>query len=118
MPSDITGRTIIQETRRRGGGSSILSRGRFLRTLLLADEINRTPPKTQARCCRRCRKSQVTAAGQTFGLEPPFFVLATQNPVEQEGTYPLPEAQLDRFMFMVKVGYPAREEEKAIVKST
>ncbi len=86
--------------------------------MLLADEINRTPPKTQAALLQAMQEYQVTAAGQTFPLDPPFFVLATQNPVEQEGTYPLPEAQLDRFMFMVKVGYPARDEERAIVKST
>jgi MoxR-like ATPase len=88
---------------------------------LLADEINRTPPKTQAALLQAMQEYQVTTGGgggKTYPLDPPFFVLATQNPVEQEGTYPLPEAQLDRFMFMVKVGYPARDEERAIVKAT
>ncbi len=118
MPSDITGTDIIQEdaeTHRRG---FVFVKGPVFANLLLADEINRTPPKTQAALLQAMQEYQVTASGKTYTLEPPFFVLATQNPVEQEGTYPLPEAQLDRFMFMVKVGYPSREEERAIVKST
>jgi len=118
MPSDITGTDIIQEdpeTRRR---VFTFVKGPIFANLLLADEINRTPPKTQAALLQAMQEYQVTAAGQTFPLDPPFFVLATQNPVEQEGTYPLPEAQLDRFMFMVKVGYPSRDEERSIVKST
>src|SRR4051812_17065376 len=118
MPSDITGTDIIQEdpeTHRRGFH---FVRGPIFTNMLLADEINRTPPKTQAALLQAMQEYQVTAAGQTFGLEPPVFLLGTQKPVEQEGTYPLPEAQLDRFMFMVKVGYPAREEERQIVKST
>jgi MoxR-like ATPase len=118
MPSDITGTDIIQENAQTGRREFNFVRGPIFTNMLLADEINRTPPKTQAALLQAMQESQVTAAGQTFPLEPPFFVLATQNPVEQEGTYPLPEAQLDRFMFMVKVGYPQRDEERAIVKNT
>ncbi len=118
MPSDITGTDIIQENAQTGRREFNFIKGPIFANMLLADEINRTPPKTQAALLQAMQEYQVTAAGQTFTLEPPFFVLATQNPVEQEGTYPLPEAQLDRFMFMVKVGYPAREEERAIVKNT
>ena len=84
--------------------------------MLLADEINRTPPKTQAALLEAMQEYQVTAGGVRYPLEEPFFVLATQNPIEQEGTYPLPEAQLDRFMLKVKVGYPAREEELEILR--
>jgi MoxR-like ATPase len=121
MPSDITGTEILQDETHVGGGTRRVFnfvKGPIFTNMLLADEINRTPPKTQAALLQAMQESQVTASGQTYPLEPPFFVLATQNPVEQEGTYPLPEAQLDRFMFMVKVGYPAREEERAIVKNT
>jgi MoxR-like ATPase len=118
MPSDITGTDIIQENAQTGRREFNFIKGPIFTNMLLADEINRTPPKTQAALLQAMQESQVTAAGQTFPLEPPFFVLATQNPVEQEGTYPLPEAQLDRFMFMVKVGYPQRDEERAIVKNT
>jgi MoxR-like ATPase len=118
MPSDITGTDIIQEDPQTGRRVFNFVKGPIFANMLLADEINRTPPKTQAALLQAMQESQVTASGQTYPLEPPFFVLATQNPVEQEGTYPLPEAQLDRFMFMVKVGYPGREEERAIVKST
>jgi MoxR-like ATPase len=118
MPSDITGTDIIQEDPETHRRVFNFVKGPIFTNLLLADEINRTPPKTQAALLQAMQEYQVTAAGQTYPLEPPFFVLATQNPVEQEGTYPLPEAQLDRFMFMVKVGYPARDEERAIVKST
>ncbi len=118
MPSDITGTEIIQEDPLTGKKVFNFVRGPIFTNMLLADEINRTPPKTQAALLQAMQEYQVTASGQTYPLEPPFFVLATQNPVEQEGTYPLPEAQLDRFMFMVKVGYPQREEERTIVKNT
>jgi MoxR-like ATPase len=118
MPSDITGTDIIQEDPQSGRRVFNFVKGPIFSNMLLADEINRTPPKTQAALLQAMQESQVTASGQTYPLEPPFFVLATQNPVEQEGTYPLPEAQLDRFMFMVKVGYPGREDERAIVKNT
>jgi MoxR-like ATPase len=121
MPSDITGTDIIQEDPQSGRRVFHFVRGPIFANMLLADEINRTPPKTQAALLQAMQEYQVTTGGgggKTYPLEPPFFVLATQNPVEQEGTYPLPEAQLDRFMFMVKVGYPAKDEERAIVKAT
>jgi len=118
MPSDITGTEIIQEDPQTGRRVFNFVKGPIFTNMLLADEINRTPPKTQAALLQAMQESQVTASGQTYPLEPPFFVLATQNPVEQEGTYPLPEAQLDRFMFMVKVGYPGKEDERTIVKNT
>ncbi len=121
MPSDITGTDIIQEDPQTGRRVFHFVRGPIFTNLLLADEINRTPPKTQAALLQAMQEYQVTTGGgggKTYPLEPPFFVLATQNPVEQEGTYPLPEAQLDRFMFMVKVGYPQKDEERAIVKAT
>ena len=118
MPSDITGTDIIQEDPETHRRVFNFVKGPIFSNMILADEINRTPPKTQAALLQAMQENQVTAAGQTYTLEPPFFVLATQNPVEQEGTYPLPEAQLDRFMFMVKVGYPSRDEERDIVKNT
>ncbi len=118
MPSDITGTDIIQEDAQTGKRVFNFIRGPIFTNMLLADEINRTPPKTQAALLQAMQEYQVTAGGQTYLLDPPFFVLATQNPVEQEGTNPLPEAQLDRFMFMVKVGYPTREDEQNIVKNT
>jgi MoxR-like ATPase len=121
MPSDITGTDIIQEDPQTGRRVFHFVRGPIFANLLLADEINRTPPKTQAALLQAMQEYQVTTGGgggKTYPLDPPFFVLATQNPVEQEGTYPLPEAQLDRFMFMVKVGYPQRDEERTIVKTT
>jgi MoxR-like ATPase len=118
MPSDITGTEIIQEDPQTGKKIFNFVRGPIFTNMLLADEINRTPPKTQAALLQAMQEYQVTASGQTYPLDPPFFVLATQNPVEQEGTYPLPEAQLDRFMFMVKVGYPTRDDERTIVKNT
>ena len=118
MPSDITGTDIIQEDPQSGKRIFNFIRGPVFTNMLLADEINRTPPKTQAALLQAMQEYQVTAGGQTYPLDPPFFVLATQNPVEQEGTYPLPEAQLDRFMFMVKVGYPQKEDERRIVKAT
>ena len=118
MPSDITGTDIIQEDSQTGKRVFTFVRGPIFTNMLLADEINRTPPKTQAALLQAMQEFQVTAGGKTYPLDAPFFVLATQNPVEQEGTYPLPEAQLDRFMFMVKFGYPQRDEERAIVKAT
>ena len=121
MPSDITGTDIIQEDPQTGRRVFHFVKGPIFANLLLADEINRTPPKTQAALLQAMQEYQVTTGGgggKTYPLDPPFFVLATQNPVEQEGTYPLPEAQLDRFMFMVKVGYPQRDEERTIVKTT
>ncbi len=118
MPSDITGTDIIQEDTQSGKRVFNFVRGPVFTNMLLADEINRTPPKTQAALLQAMQEYQVTAGGQTYPLDPPFFVLATQNPVEQEGTYPLPEAQLDRFMFMVKVGYPQKDDERRIVKAT
>ncbi|MCG3178373.1 MAG: hypothetical protein BIFFINMI_00700 [Phycisphaerae bacterium] len=118
MPSDITGTDIIEEDRTSGKRVFRFVKGPVFCNVLLADEINRTPPKTQAALLQAMQEHQVTAGGQTYDLEPPFFVLATQNPIEQEGTYPLPEAQLDRFMFMVNVNYPKKEEERLIVKTT
>ncbi|MCJ8331316.1 MAG: AAA family ATPase [Lentisphaeria bacterium] len=118
MPSDITGTDILQETDQPGRRQFEFSKGPIFANIILADEINRTPPKTQAALLETMQEWQVTAAGKTFPLDKPFFVLATQNPIEQEGTYPLPEAQLDRFMFLIKVDYPTREEELEIAKST
>ncbi|KAA3619298.1 MAG: MoxR family ATPase [Calditrichaeota bacterium] len=118
MPSDITGTEIIEEDRSDGSKNFKFVRGPVFANIVLADEINRTPPKTQAALLQAMQEHEVTAAGETYTLTEPFFVLATQNPIEQEGTYPLPEAQLDRFMFNLWVDYPSFEEEKAIVKST
>ncbi len=118
MPSDITGTEIIQEDHATGKREFRFVKGPVFANIVLADEINRTPPKTQAALLQAMQEHEVTAAGQTFKLEEPFFVLATQNPIEQEGTYPLPEAQLDRFMFNVYVDYPSHAEEQEIVKST
>jgi MoxR-like ATPase len=118
MPSDITGTDVIEEDRTTGKRAFRFVKGPIFANIILADEINRTPPKTQSALLQAMQEYHVTAGGQTFELAPPFFVLATQNPIEQEGTYPLPEAQLDRFMFMVKVGYPSRDEERQIVKAT
>ncbi|MHC5057560.1 MAG: AAA family ATPase [Planctomycetota bacterium] len=118
MPADITGTDILEEdqaTRRR---EFRFVKGPVFANIVLADEINRTPPKTQAALLEAMQELQVTAGGRRYALEPPFFVLATQNPIEQEGTYPLPEAQLDRFMFLVQVGYPSFEEERETVRST
>lgn len=113
MPSDIIGSEILDDTK-----NFKFVKGPIFSHLLLADEINRTPPKTQAALLEAMQEKRVTAAGKTYNLPQPFFVLATQNPIEQEGTYPLPEAQLDRFMFNVWVGYPTFEEEMLIVKNT
>jgi len=118
MPSDITGTEVIQEDRSTGTREFRFIEGPIFTNVLLADEINRTPPKTQAALLEAMQEYQVTAAGRRHGLSEPFFVLATQNPIEQEGTYPLPEAQLDRFMFQVFVDYPEEDEEFEIVRQT
>lgn len=117
MPSDITGTEIIQETDS-GARSFEFAKGPIFANVVLADEINRTPPKTQAALLEAMQENHVTAAGDTFELTPPFFVLATQNPIEQEGTYPLPEAQLDRFMLNLWLDYPSFDEEVDVVRST
>jgi len=118
MPSDITGSEVIQEDKATGERKFRFLPGPIFTNILLADEINRTPPKTQAALLEAMQEKQVTVGGVRRDLEPPFFVLATQNPIEQEGTYPLPEAQLDRFMFQINVGYPSSEEEKRILALT
>jgi len=118
MPSDITGTEVIEEDRGTGTRSLRFVKGPIFANVVLADEINRTPPKTQAALLEAMQEHQVTAAGFPHKLPKPFFVLATQNPIEQEGTYPLPEAQLDRFMFKVLVDYPSEEEEFEIIKRT
>jgi MoxR-like ATPase len=117
MPSDITGTDILQEDQT-GRRTFEFQRGPVFANLILADEINRTPPKTQAALLQAMQERQVTAGAQTLDLPEPFFVMATQNPIEQEGTYPLPEAQLDRFMFMVLIGYPGRDDELEVLKRT
>ncbi len=114
MPSDVVGQLIYEQGRDRFR----FRQGPVFTNFLLADEVNRTPPKTQAALLQAMQEHQVTAAGQTHLLPAPFFVLATQNPIEQEGTYPLPEAQLDRFMFELRVAYPSKDEEERIVEST
>jgi MoxR-like ATPase len=113
MPSDILGSEILDETR-----NFKFIKGPIFSNIILADEINRTPPKTQAALLEAMQEKSVTVAGQTFKLDLPFFVLATQNPIEQEGTYPLPEAQLDRFMFAINLDYPSFDEEVQVVKAT
>jgi MoxR-like ATPase len=118
MPSDITGTDILEEDERTGEKAFRFIKGPVFTNILLADEINRTPPKTQAALLEAMQEYNVTASGNTYHLDPPFFVLATQNPLEQEGTYPLPEAQLDRFMFNIWVDYPNLDEENVIVKET
>ncbi len=118
MPGDITGTEIIQEDPQTGHRQFKFERGPVFTQMLLADEINRTPPKTQAALLEAMQEHEVTAAGKTYHLDEPFFVLATQNPIEQEGTYPLPEAQRDRFLFLVVVEYPSRDEEAEIVDRT
>jgi len=118
MPSDITGADVIVEDSATGERAFKFMKGPAFTNILLADEINRTPPKTQAALLQAMQEHQVTAAGKTYPLPDPFFVLATQNPIEQEGTYPLPEAQLDRFMLELRVGYPSREEEEQVVERT
>jgi MoxR-like ATPase len=118
MPADITGTDVIQEDKLSGTRELRFLSGPVFAHVLLADEINRTPPKTQAALLEAMQERQVTVGGKRHALPQPFFVLATQNPIEQEGTYPLPEAQLDRFMFQVKVDYPTEDEEFQIVRST
>ncbi len=118
MPTDITGTEVIQEDKITGERVFRFVRGPIFANIVLADEINRTPPKTQAALLEAMQEREVTAAGTTYPLAPPFFVLATQNPIEQEGTYPLPEAQLDRFMFDLRIGYPDRGEEEKIATLT
>ncbi len=118
MPGDITGTEVIEDDRQTGGKAFKFVKGPVFANIVLADEINRTPPKTQAALLEGMQEYHVTAAGQTYDLELPFFVLATQNPIEQEGTYPLPEAQLDRFMFNLWLDYPSLDEEMDIVSQT
>lgn len=118
MPSDITGTDILQETDQPGKRAFVFTKGPVFANIVLADEINRTPPKTQSALLEAMQEHRVTAAGRIYTLPSPFFVLATQNPIEQEGTYPLPEAQLDRFMFFINVDYPSAEEEKRIARET
>lgn len=118
MPSDVTGTEVIQEDRTTGHRELRFVRGPVFSNVVLADEINRTPPKTQAALLEAMQEGQVTSGGEAHPLPRPFFVLATQNPIEQEGTYPLPEAQLDRFMFLIRIGYPTESEEMSIVQRT
>ena len=118
MPSDITGTDVLEEDHTTGRRTFRFVQGPIFANLILADEINRTPPKTQAALLQAMQEYRVSAGGETYALELPFLVFATQNPIEQEGTYPLPEAQLDRFMFYVTVHYPSAEEEVEIVRST
>jgi MoxR-like ATPase len=118
MPSDITGTEIIEENFETGSKQFKFVKGPIFSSIILADEINRTPPKTQAALLEAMQEFKVTTAGRTYELNKPFFVLATQNPIEQEGTYPLPEAQLDRFMFNLRLDYPTFEEEIRIVQQT
>ena len=118
MPADITGTEIIEEDRATGRRAMEFIRGPVFANIVLADEINRTPPKTQAALLEAMQEGRVTVQGVSYDLPRPFHVLATQNPIEMEGTYPLPEAQLDRFMFQIKIGYLPEEEEVAVVKQT
>ena len=118
MPADITGTDIIQESAVTGKREFEYIKGPVFANLLLADEINRAPAKTQSALLEAMQENKVTALGHTYELDKPFFVLATQNPIEQEGTYPLPEAQLDRFMFLVEVDYPSEDEERRIARET
>src|SRR5947209_13051263 len=118
VPSDITGTEILEEDSATGARSFRFVRGPVFANIVLADEINRAPPRTQAALLEAMQEHSVTASGDTMRLPEPFFVLATQNPIEQEGTYPLPEAQLDRFLFDVRIGYPAEDEEVSILRAT
>jgi MoxR-like ATPase len=118
MPADITGTEIIQEDEQTGRRRMVFMRGPIFSQIILADEINRTPPKTQAALLEAMQEHSVTVGQETFALPRPFFVLATQNPIEQEGTYPLPEAQKDRFLFLIKVAYPTRDDEREILART
>ncbi|HUS47051.1 MAG TPA: AAA family ATPase, partial [Phycisphaerae bacterium] len=116
MPSDITGTDVLEEDRTTGRRTFQFVRGPLFANMILADEINRTPPKTQAALLEAMQEHMVTVGDKTYELPEPFFVLATQNPIEQEGTYPLPEAALDRFMFMIYIDYPTAKEEHLMVK--
>ena len=118
MPSDITGTELLEEDHGTGKRVFQFQKGPVFANIVLADEINRAPPKTQAALLEAMQEHRVTAAGKTYQLPEPFFVLATQNPIEHDGTYSLPEAQLDRFMYELKVGYPSKSEEEAIVNAT
>jgi MoxR-like ATPase len=118
MPSDITGTEVLQEDQQTGHRKFVFVRGPIFANVILADEINRTPPKTQAALLQAMQEGEVTFGSETFPLGRPFFVLATQNPIEQEGTYPLPEAQLDRFMFELRITYPTAEEEARVADMT
>lgn len=118
MPADITGTEVIEDDRSTGQKAFRFIRGPIFANIVLADEINRTPPKTQAALLEAMQEHSVTAGGTSYRLTEPFFVLATQNPIEQEGTYPLPEAQLDRFMFNLRLDYPSFDEEMSVVRST
>ena len=118
MPTDITGTEVIEENKTTGDRIFRFVKGPIFSNIILADEINRTPPRTQAALLQAMQEREVTTAGQTYPLSLPFFVLATQNPIEQEGTYPLPEAQLDRFMLQLQIGYPSEKEEEEIVMRT
>ncbi|NLD92927.1 MAG: MoxR family ATPase [Fibrobacter sp.] len=118
MPSDITGSEILYEDRATGHREFRFVKGPVFSNIVLADEINRTPPKTQSALLQAMQEQEVTSSGHTYKLPQPFWVLATQNPIEQEGTYPLPEAQQDRFMFSIEIGYPSKDEEIEIVKAT
>ena len=118
MPSDITGTDIIQEDAATGGRKMVFAPGPVFTNILLADEINRTPPKTQSALLEAMQEHRVTVQGRTYTLDEPFFVFATQNPIELEGTYPLPEAQLDRFMFFIVIEHPPEEEELEVVQTT
>lgn len=118
MPSDIVGTEILEEDHSTGKKSFEFKKGPIFANIILADEINRTPPKTQAALLEAMQEFEVTYSGKTYELERPFFILATQNPIEQSGTFPLPEAQQDRFLFYIKIGYPTASEEKHILKST
>ena len=118
VPSDITGTELLEEDSQTGHRAFRFVRGPVFANIVLADEINRAPPRTQAALLEAMQEHRVTAAGQTMSLPEPFFVLATQNPIEQEGTYPLPEAQLDRFLFDIRIGYPDADDEVAILRAT
>ncbi len=117
MPSDITGTEIIEEDPSSGKRNFTFYKGPIFSNIILADEINRTPPKTQSALLQAMQEYKITSGGKTYDISAPFFVLATQNPIEQEGTYPLPEAQLDRFMFNLLIDYPSKDEEVQIVKN-
>ncbi|PSL46232.1 MoxR-like ATPase [Chitinophaga niastensis] len=118
MPTDIIGTEVLEEDHATGKRFFKFNKGPLFANIILADEINRTPPKTQSALLEAMQEFEVTYAGQTYALDRPFFILATQNPIEQSGTYPLPEAQLDRFLLYVKIGYPSEQEETAILTNT